>query len=64
MSYADQAIQMAKEVPAVYKGLQHVFEMMKNNQLQGQKGKMDAKIHHYKVFQGLTVSNFTKNVTI
>jgi len=36
--------------------------MMKNNQLQGQKGKIDAKIHQYKVFQGLIVSNLTEKV--
>ena len=31
-------------------------EVIKNNQLQGQKENINAKIHHYKVFQGLTVS--------
>jgi len=51
-----------KEEPAASKGLQSEFQMMKNNQLQGQKGKIDAKIHQYKVFQGLIVSNLTEKV--
>ena len=58
MSYADQMAKGgASSVQGVYTML-YVFEteMIKNNQLQGQKENINAKIHHYKVFQGVTVS--------
>ena len=54
-------IKWQKEVPTVYKGyilrcMCLKTEVIKNNQLQGQKENINAKIHPYKVFQGLTVS--------
>lgn len=57
LAYADQVIQMAREESSVYHRLQRAFASMAKGKLKGQDGKggMEAKIHHYKVFQGLEV---------
>ncbi len=66
----EQAIQMANNKASIYHKLQAVFIMFEEGKLKGQKkremkgvalqraleGKHAAKLHQFKIFQGLDVS--------
>lgn len=66
----EQAIQMATLTTSIYHKMQAVFAMFEEGKLKGQKkremkgvvvqraleGKYAAKLHQFKIFQGLDVS--------
>ena len=67
----EQAIQMALQEAGIYHKMKEVFGLYEEGKLKGQKavtmkgamlqkaleGKLAPKLHHFKVFQGLDVSN-------
>ena len=55
-AYADQVIQLAKQSSSSYNALLNMLTMMKAGTLQAQNEKIMAKIHHFKVFQGLQIA--------
>ncbi len=70
--YVETTIQMAIQPSSIYHKMQEVFDKYENGQLKKQKihsrkseigkkkfmqGHYSAKVHHFKVFQGLKVSS-------
>lgn len=65
MSYADQMVKGgASSVQGILCCMCSKTEVIKNNQLQGRKKNIGAKIHHYKVFQGFTVTKTSSHKTV
>lgn len=74
----DQAIQMALLKHSIYRKMQTVFTMFEEGKLKGQKqremkgvilqkaleGKLAPKLHHFKIFQGLDVSECMAKVVV